>query len=112
LNTKLNQLKKIIEQGESDVVEFKKSTSLLTAIFNAVCAFLNGDGGIVLIGVTDNGKIVGQEISDRTCQEIANEISKLEPSAHAQIAISYVPITDKNKVIAINVQAGSHKPYI
>lgn len=43
------QLKKLVQLGESDQVEFKKSTGLLSAAFNSVCAFLNGEGGTVLI---------------------------------------------------------------
>ncbi|MCL5261058.1 MAG: putative DNA binding domain-containing protein [Gammaproteobacteria bacterium] len=107
----LKQIEKIVEQGESTIVEFKKSTGLLHAAFNSICAFLNGDGGIVLIGVTDSGKIIGQEVSDKTYQEIANEISKLEQSAQAQISINYVTVVDKNKVIVIKVKSGPHKPY-
>ncbi len=49
---------------------FKTSTGMLKEAFQSVCAFLNCKGGTVLIGVTDKGKIVGQEIIDkmkRTC---------------------------------------------
>lgn len=109
----LDQIKKIVEQGESNIVEFKKSTGVLRAAFETVCAFLNGDGGILLIGVTDNGKIVGQEVCDRTRQEIAHAISELEPPAQAQISVVYIPIErDSNKkIIAIKVKAGQHIPY-
>lgn len=58
----LKQLKKIVAQGESDTVEFKKSTALSHPAFKTICAFLNGRGGVVLIGVTEHGKIVGQEV--------------------------------------------------
>ena len=66
---------------------------------------------MVLIGVTEHGKIVGQEVSDNTQKEIAKEISDIEPSAQAQISISYVSVWDKNKVIIIQVESGPHKPY-
>jgi len=109
----LGQLKKIVEQGESETVEFKKSTGLLRAAFKTVCAFLNGDGGVVLIGVTDQGKIIGQEVSDSTRKEIAKEISDIEPSAQSHITIDYIPISDNTKqVIVIKVGVGSHVPYI
>ena len=109
---KLNQLTTIINQGESNVLEFKKSTGLLRNIFETVCAFLNGDGGIVLIGVTDSGKIVGQDVSDKTRREIACELSKLEPAAQLLINIFYIPIEKSKQVIVLKVYPGKHIPYV
>lgn len=107
----LDQIKKLVAQGESHTLEFKKSTGLLRATFETVCAFLNGEGGTVLIGVTDQGKIIGQEVSDGTCKEIAKEISSLEPSAQSSISIDYVPVDNRNNIIVIKVKAGDHMPY-
>ena len=36
-----------------------------------LCAFLNRNGGTVLFRVTDKGKIIGQEVSDKTKRDIA-----------------------------------------
>lgn len=107
----LKQIEKIARQGESSTVEFKKSTGMLRSAFATVCAFLNGEGGVVFIGVTDNGKVIGQEVSDRTRQEIANAISELEPPAQSNISVNYVPVDDKKQVIVIKVKAGDHIPY-
>ena len=81
----LQKIKTLVSQGESKTLEFKKSTAQLFAAFETVCAFLNGEGGIVLIGITDNGKIIGQDVSDNTKQAIAHEIAKLEPPAHIDV---------------------------
>lgn len=107
----LDQIKKIIAQGESSTVELKRSTAQLRAAFETACAFLNGDGGIIMIGVTDQGKIIGQEVSDKTRQEIANVISEIEPPAQSHIAVSYVPVDGKNQLIIIKVEIGNHIPY-
>lgn len=46
-----------------------------------VCAFLNSDhGGTVIFGIKDNGQIIGQEVTDKTRKEFANEINKLPPT--------------------------------
>jgi len=42
-------VKRIISNGESDVVEFKPSFG--KAVIEAICAFANYRGGMVLIGV-------------------------------------------------------------
>jgi ATP-dependent DNA helicase RecG len=77
----MNKLKALIKQGESNTVEFKTSTAQLKSSFETICAFLNGKGGTVLIGINNEGEIVGQHVTDATRQEIAREINKLEPEA-------------------------------
>jgi ATP-dependent DNA helicase RecG len=107
----LDEIKRIVKQGESNTVEFKKTTGQLQSAFETVCAFLNGEGGAVLIGVKDNGKIIGQEISDKTRQAIANSISELEPSAQSHITVKYFTIDKNQQIIAIEVSSGNHIPY-
>ena len=46
----------------------------------------DGEGGTVLFGVTDKGKIIGQEVSDKTRRDIAEAINRLEPVAMVQIS--------------------------
>ena len=55
----LADVKRMVAEGESETVEFKRSTGLLVRASETLCAFLNGEGGTVLIGVTDSGRIVG-----------------------------------------------------
>ncbi|MBS0352157.1 MAG: putative DNA binding domain-containing protein [Proteobacteria bacterium] len=106
----LAQLRKLVKQGESETVEFKKSTGLLRAAFETLCAFLNGKGGLVLIGVNDKGDLVGQEVTNNTRQEIANELHKIEPPVHPDIY--YVAVGNNRSVIAIKVTANDHAPYV
>ena len=77
----LGDIENLVSGGESDVLEFKKSTGQLTRAAETLCAFLNGKGGKVIIGLTQKGKIVGQEVTDRTLQDIANSLRKFEPPA-------------------------------
>ena len=65
-----------------------------------LCAFLNGEGGTVLFGVADNGKITGQEVSDKTKREIAEAIRLFEPFATITVSYANIPDTDK-QVIAL-----------
>ena len=47
-----------------------------------VCAFLNNDhGGVVVLGVKDNGQLVGQVVTDKTRKAIGIELNKIEPQA-------------------------------
>ena len=102
-------LNSLIKRGESHTTEFKKSTAQLRPAFETICAFLNSDGGSVLVGVADDGKIVGQEVTDNTRKEIAREVDKIEPPA--QINISYETLESNKQVIVITVDPGDHAPY-
>ena len=68
-----------------------------------LCAFLNGDGGNILYGIKDNGKIIGQEVSDSTKRSSAEAVNRIEPFVELEIA--YVSIPDTNKyVISIHAE--------
>ena len=65
-----SEIKKALAGGESETVEFKSTlrTDLNTgekeerierSVLKSLVAFLNSDGGMILIGVADNGKVLG-----------------------------------------------------
>jgi len=54
----LGDIELLVKQGESNHLEFKTSTAKLHSIFETICAFLNGSGGVVLIGVKNNGQVI------------------------------------------------------
>ncbi|MBA2322670.1 MAG: DUF262 domain-containing protein [Pseudonocardiales bacterium] len=66
------QIRRLIKGGESKVVEFKstarknlhtgdKDPAIEVSTLKSVAGFMNGHGGTLLIGVADNGEIVGIE---------------------------------------------------
>ncbi|MGD9153115.1 MAG: ATP-binding protein [Gammaproteobacteria bacterium] len=106
----LSQIKKLIAKGESDTIEFKKTTAQLKSAFETLCAFLNENGGTVIFGVSSTGNITGQDVTDNTKQEIAAHIAKIEPSA--QFDISYLKIPSGKQLIIIQTKKGDHCPYV
>ena len=109
--THIDDIRKLASSDEGGRTEYKLTTGQLERGMETLCAFLNGEGGTVLFGVKDNGKIIGQEVSDKTKREIAEAISRLEPSASVQV--SYVPLPDVGKkVIALHVEdARMERPF-
>ena len=107
----LNSIQDLIAEKEGGKVEFKQTTGQLERGMETLCAFLNGEGGTVLFGVSDNGKIIGQEVSDKTKREIAEAIGRLEPTATVQV--SYVPLPDGEKrIITLHVEdARMERPF-
>lgn len=57
---KINKIREILSSRESMIVEFKQShTKLNKDVFESVCAFLNRNGGHLLLGVEDKGNVIG-----------------------------------------------------
>ncbi len=79
------EIERVVSLGESEDLEFKKSTASLSEAISTLCGFLNKKGGKVFIGVNAEGKLVGQSVSDKTLQEIAGAIHKLSPPAAVDI---------------------------
>ena len=104
----LNQLKAIVAKGESDGVEFKRTTGQRTEAAKTVCALANAMGGFVLFGVTDKGEIVGQQVATSTLEDVANEVRRVEPPIFPDIET--VALKGGNTVIALRV-AGGGGPY-
>jgi ATP-dependent DNA helicase RecG len=104
----LNELQRIVSEGENDRVEFKMSTGQRTQAAKTVCAMLNGSGGFVLFGVSDKGEICGQDYSSRTMEIIASELRRIEPPAFPDI--STLPL-DKDRMVIVLTVAGGGGPF-
>ncbi|OON69341.1 helix-turn-helix domain-containing protein [Hymenobacter sp. CRA2] len=55
----LSQVRELIAQGESGTLEFKKRTTHPTRISRTLASLANAHGGQILVGVEDNGRLVG-----------------------------------------------------
>ena len=55
----LDELKNIVTEGESNILDLKKPTAQLRQAAETLCGMVNGNGGMVLIGVTPEGRIAG-----------------------------------------------------
>src|SRR5690606_29010690 len=54
------ELNKILNQGEGVRIEFKEAQNGIPASFyDTICSFLNREGGIIILGVQDNGTVLG-----------------------------------------------------
>ena len=57
------QLAALVQEGEGQALELKRSTGELKEGVQSLCAFLNGSGGVVLFGVRPDGAVEGQDVS-------------------------------------------------
>lgn len=106
----IKQLKELVSGGESETVEFKKSSAQLRRAAETLCGMLNGNGGRVLIGVTPENRIVGQTVSDKTIREVAELLQKFEPPA--SIAQIRVDVGDGREVLVLEaIPNPESRPY-
>jgi len=101
---KLADIERMVAEGESESVEFKRTTGQLNRAGETLCAFLNTEGGTVVIGVTDGGRLVGQDVSDKTQREIAAMLERFEPPA----SIDVLTVELRGEKSLIILQAGPH----
>ncbi len=100
----MQELTALLQEGESDRLEFKATTGQRSEAMRAVCGMLNGLGGLVLFGVNDRGQIVGQMVGDRTLEDIAHELRRIDPPAFPDVET--VPLSGGDAVIALRVPGG------
>lgn len=81
----LDKIKKLVLNGESETLEFKKTTGQRTEAAKTVCALLNGLGGIIIFGVSDKGEVIGQQVTNKTLEDLALELRRIEPSVFPEI---------------------------
>jgi len=105
---KMNNLLKLISGGENERLEFKESLRLKEEISQAVSAFSNANGGSILIGVSDDGKVIGVDIGRNTLEVLANYIKR--NTDHAIFPSVEVLDSEGKKIIVIEVKESTEKP--
>ena len=99
----IDNIKTLIVGDESRTLELKKTTGELKDGMHTACAFLNTDGGWLIFGITPKSlKIIGQEVTDNTQQEIAQALAGLEPMVDVKVEYVDVPDYPGKKVIAMH----------
>jgi ATP-dependent DNA helicase RecG len=70
---------------------------------------LNHRGGRVLFGVAPDGQVAGQQVSDRTIEELAQELKELDPPVFP--TIDRVEVDGGLEVLVVTVTQGPVQPY-
>ena len=96
------ELQQLIRLGEGFTCEFKQSGT--THLGRELCAFANATGGIVLIGVADDGRPVGVQDANRLKSEVQNVARSIEPPLVIDMDVV-------DNILIVNVPAQNSKPY-
>ena len=90
---------------ETRKLEFKEAVT--NTFLKTVSAFSNYDGGEIIFGVDDNGKVKGISDGKQSCLDIENKINDtISPQP------DYTLELQSDNTIKLTVKSGSHKPYL
>ena len=109
-SSELSEITEIIAGGESESVEFKKSTSLIREGIETLCAFANHKGGRLFFGIHDNGTVLGQQVADDTLKNLANAI-KLNTDPKLYPRIEKITIDEKTCIL-VTIEESPLKPHL
>lgn len=103
-----SHIEDLIRGGESDSVEFKETFEGNDSWVRSVCAFSNGQGGVIFFGVADDASIVGLA-SPKSSDSVAQKIgATVEPFPIYKYELQEI----QGKHIAyLDVASGGEKPY-
>jgi len=104
----MNELLKLISGGENEGLEFKESLRLKEEISQVVSAFSNANSGSILIGVSNDGKVIGVDIGRNTLEELANYIKRnTDPAIFPSMKVLDA---EGKEIIVIEVKESTEKP--
>lgn len=98
----MSELSNIIALGEGFTTEFKRSGT--GHLGRELCAFANATGGVVLIGVDDDGTIIGISNTNRLKSEVQNIARSIDPPLAVDVEM-------KKNVLVVTIPPQNNKPY-
>ncbi|MDY6062843.1 MAG: putative DNA binding domain-containing protein [Erysipelotrichaceae bacterium] len=94
---------------ESDILELKEKYT--DTIAKEIVSFLNSSGGTILIGVKDNGVVIGVDKIDEILRKISDIItSQIEPNPQDEIS-SELKFDEGKIIVAIHINKGRNHIY-
>jgi ATP-dependent DNA helicase RecG len=104
-----NKIHQLIAQGENSAIEFKNAAVSPTDLAKEIVAFANTNGGVILIGVEDDGAISGISANLDTEEWVANIARN---NVAPPILVETVKAAVKGKeILYIEIPKGKDKPY-
>src|SRR3989338_2447241 len=93
----------LLKQGEGLKSEFKENYDSKN-LGKEIVAFANTEGGRIFIGVDDQGKVKGTQITNKLKSEIQDLARGCDPSIN-------IKIETIDNVLIVNIDEGLNKPY-
>ena len=106
----IKDIEAIVRKDENRVMEAKQTTGEMVAGMQSGCAFLNTEGGWLFFGIHPTKlTLLGQDVADRTRQEIAWEMRKFAPTI--DLAAQYIEAPERPGKYIIAIWFPKPKPF-
>ncbi len=103
------QIRQLIKDGRNEKVEFRGPRTQIQTLAKSVCGMLNQQGGVVAMGIEDDGTIRGIASAEQYVHELHTYIAEhLSPIPLVSVVAHQV---DGQSVVLIDVPQGADKPY-
>ncbi len=94
---------------ESETVELKRM--VVDDVKKEVAAFANSSGGILYIGVDDDGSVSGVDDADAVIQQITNMVrDSIKPDVTMFVRYEIIDYHGR-QIVAVTTQRGTNRPY-
>ncbi|MCR9062779.1 MAG: ATP-binding protein [Cytophagales bacterium] len=104
------ELSKLVLNGEGDHLEFKLKSNHPEKIIREMVAFANTSGGKLLIGVNDNGELIGLSYADEDEYVLEKALKNgIEPALNYKL--EKVRLPEGKEVLVFNIPKGTERPY-
>jgi len=107
----IRQLKLFVREGEGTHLEFKRRASSPDQIVREMIAFANTSGGILLVGVNDDGELSGVKYPEEESLLIRKAILKCS-RPHIIFNETVIPLSGKKFVIQYEIPVSRKRPHV
>ena len=105
----VQQLRLLVSHGEGASLEFKRKATFPQKIVREMIAFANTKGGILLIGIGDDGSLAGLKHPEDELHVMTEALKKVRPSM--QYNVTLIPIANARMVIQYEIPESKRKPH-
>jgi predicted HTH transcriptional regulator len=105
----LKQLKILVAQGEGFQLEFKRKAAYPEKIVREMIAFANSKGGLLLVGIGDEGTIPGLKHPEDDSHVIKKALKQCSPAL--PVRETFIPIGNNRSVIQYEIAESNRKPH-
>lgn len=106
----LQTLRKLVSRGEGATLEFKRKATYPEKIIGEMAAFANTQGGILLIGVSDDGAIPGVKFPDEESFVILTALKKYCRPA-IRFTEQIIPLSENRFILSYEIFPSDRKPH-
>lgn len=102
-------LKKLVALGESGTLEFKRKAAYPEKIVREMIAFANTRGGVLLLGVGDDGSLAGLKFPEDESHVVQEALKKCRP--RLPVKEEFIPIGNARTIIRYDIEESARKPH-